>query len=96
MTTSATANDVAMMRMTIAPAAKTAEVWSLARACLQMQSCNDIECLLSVCSASSWRSPSTLKERALMAVTRRSPLHDVTKAIPGTGGVPRWKTNCLP
>jgi hypothetical protein len=45
-----------------------------------MQSCNDIEYLLSVCSASGWRSPSTLKERAVMALTRRSPLYDVTQS----------------
>jgi hypothetical protein len=61
MTTAATANAVAMTRMIIAPAAETAEVWSPARARLQMQSCNDIEYLLSVCSASGWRSPSTLR-----------------------------------
>lgn len=72
MTTAAVAAAVAMMRMTIAPAAKTTEVWSPARACLLMQSCNDFEYLLSVCSASGWRSPSTLKEHVLMAaiVTR--------------------------
>ena len=91
MTTAATANAVAMTRMIIAPAAETVEVWSPARARLQMQRCNDIEYLLSVCSASGWRSSSTLKERALMAVTRRSPLYDVTKAITGAGGVLRWE-----
>jgi hypothetical protein len=43
MTTAAVAIDLAIMRMTIAPAAKIAEVWSAARACLPMQSCNDTE-----------------------------------------------------
>ena len=43
MTTAAIAIALAIMRMTIAPAAKIAEAWSAARACLPMQSCNDTE-----------------------------------------------------